>query len=505
MQTKKIEPSYRQQAVYDNWENTDKNLLIEAVAGSGKTTVLLEVLKKCKGETLFLAFNKSIQLEIQEHILYNGIKESKSMTLHALGFLGIRDKYKVATLNNSKYFDISNKVKDAHAAIFDKMNNGDKFKVGQMLVNMNKASRIFMTDDFDEIILYMISMDNIIHESPHLPRLWEYYMELRELSYEDDGNGIIIDFIDMIYLPVKFDLYLPVKPKFILIDEAQDLSTIQHTLIDKLLNQGDVKRWVAVGDRNQSIYGFSGSHSTSFDLFKERDNVIELPLDICYRCSESVLGEANKVYNVMKGFKTEKGVVSTISDPKLVKDGSMVICRNTAPLFEMYFKLVAVNKQVYMKGEDIEARILNFLKSMRFDTLTSLRTKVKKKINELRESKNPIDNFQAAKLEENLESIQIMIRGGLVGPKDKVELLISKLNIIFKETVGAIKLCTIHKSKGLESEVVYILDEHLIPSKWAKSQMQLIQEENLRYVARSRAKSELHYLNSIDEVHEPIL
>ena len=56
-------------------------------------------------------------------------------------------------------------------------------------------------------------------------------------------------------------------------------------------------------------------------------------------------------------------------------------------------------------------------------------------------------------------------------------------------------LCTIHKSKGLEADVVYILNENLIPSKFAKSAEQLKQENNLKYVARTRAKNELYFLN----------
>jgi superfamily I DNA/RNA helicase len=48
-----------------------------------------------------------------------------------------------------------------------------------------------------------------------------------------------------------------------MVDEAQDLNLAQHKLIDNLLGQGDIRKWVAVGDRRQSIYGFSGSHAGS--------------------------------------------------------------------------------------------------------------------------------------------------------------------------------------------------------------------------------------------------
>ena len=79
---------------------------------------------------------------------------------------------------------------------------------------------------------------------------------------------------------------------------------------------------------------------------------------------------------------------------------------------------------------------------------------------------------------------------------DKIEILLQSLKQLFAEPEDetVITLCTIHKSKGLEADVVYILNEFLIPSKFAKSSMQLEQETNLKYVARTRAKKELYYL-----------
>ena len=60
-------------------------------------------------------------------------------------------------------------------------------------------------------------------------------------------------------------------------------------------------------------------------------------------------------------------------------------------------------------------------------------------------------------------------------------------------------MCTIHKSKGLEHDTVYILNEFLIPSKYAMLEEQLIQENNLKYVARTRAKENLIFLNLKEE------
>jgi len=62
---------------------------------------------------------------------------------------------------------------------------------------------------------------------------------------------------------------------------------------------------------------------------------------------------------------------------------------------------------------------------------------------------------------------------------------------IFKDEEGGVCFSTIHKSKGLEAENVHIIEPSLMPSKYAIKDWQKVQEENLRYVAYTRAKKRL--------------
>jgi hypothetical protein len=48
----------------------------------------------------------------------------------------------------------------------------------------------------------------------------------------------------------------------------------------------------------------------------------------------------------------------------------------------------------------------------------------------------------------------------------------------------------------MEAHTVYILDGHLMPSKWAKQPWQQVQEQNLRYVAVTRALDSLYFIES---------
>ena len=65
-----FKPSKFQQKIYDFITNGSGNAVVSAVAGSGKTTTLLNALKliPTNKRVLFLAFNKSIAKELQERV-----------------------------------------------------------------------------------------------------------------------------------------------------------------------------------------------------------------------------------------------------------------------------------------------------------------------------------------------------------------------------------------------------------------------------------------------------
>ena len=490
-------PSSRQEIIYNTWTSTDNNILIEAVAGGAKTTTLMGILERSEYRTLFLAFNKSIQEEIQAKIEERGFQHAKAMTIHSLGLSAIRNTFgnKNVVINNSKKYSLIKYLQQVEDSTFKRMIWDDRVKVTMTLFELNDLSRLFLTNDLSELFEHMKIMDKYYFEHPSLSRLWETFLQIRET--EDNKEKKEIDFTDMIYFVVKYNLFIPVQPYYLLIDEAQDLNLAQHKFIDLLVSQGDIQKWVAVGDRRQSIYGFSGAFASSFDLFKEKENVVELPLDVCYRCPVRVIEEANDVYDVMTGFKTDEGIVEDLDDYIEIKDGSMVICRNSGPLIDLYFKLLSNNRKVYIKGDDILASITRFLNQYKGKTVAEMISKVNKEIKRLSTLPNKGDRerIDLYRLKENYSNI-MLLKTHFRLDTDFIDVLSETLKSLFVELndPDTIMLCTIHKSKGLEADIVYILDEFLIPSKFAKSKVQLEQERNLKYVARTRAKEELYYL-----------
>lgn len=495
-----MKPSIRQQAIFDCWEKEDCNVLIKAVAGSGKTTTLLKLLEMSGKKTLFLAFNKSIQMEIEEKLLKKGITNARAITMHSLGLMAIKRKVKY-NIVSSKSFKLALETEKKNRHLFNNFSFKEKQFMTAVLINMNEVSRMYLTDDFHEINMHMETMSRPISTDVDADRIWEAFVRLRDETYI--GSQIDIDFVDMIYIPVLKNLKIPVKPEHLMIDEAQDLNLAQHMLVDRLLDQGHIEKWIAVGDSNQSIYGFSGAFKESFEKFAEKENVKELPLDICYRCPQEILSEANEVYNVMQGFKSYPGIVEEKfqEDVADIPEGSLIICRNTAPLVSLFFFLLSHEKKVLIKGDDILGTIKKFLRPHNRKSLSqayydmvdeSLRLAQKAE-----QTQSNLDRFIASEYRDNMGIFELMrsfFSGRVMVQKvgDMIDYLES---LLLQDDSEAITLCTIHKSKGLENERVYILNEELIPSKFAITPEQRVQEINLKYVARTRASEELYYLS----------
>ena len=210
-----MEISSRQAVVYDTFSTTDSNLLIQAVAGSGKTTTLMGILALAQYRTLFLAFNKSIQEEISTRIETAGYQHAKAMTLHSLGLMALNYHFKKVIIDKSKNYKIVKAVQEYNKGLFASMTLEEKAKVNITLMEMNDVSRIYLTNDIAAITGYMTEMDKFFYLHKDIDVLWQELLYVRT-SMEDQK---IIDFVDMIYMVVDRKLDIPLQPYYLMIDK----------------------------------------------------------------------------------------------------------------------------------------------------------------------------------------------------------------------------------------------------------------------------------------------
>lgn len=480
-----------QLAIFDELDNSTQNILISAVAGSGKTTTLVEVMNRSKVRSGFFAFNKSIEEEISRRVVDNDNTEVS--TLHSLGLRSILShfKHKIEVKDNKVWsfaFNLNKSVWN-----FDQKKLISTIVVARQLVDIYRAT---MCKDKNDLIVAADTL-GIDFNIDQLNCAIDLMVEINRYN----RHPKTIDFADMIYIPATTDtMKIKSNCQLVLIDECQDLNLAQHTLLDKLVKQNK-SRFVACGDRNQSIYGFTGAHSKSFDLFLEKPNTIELPLSICYRCDSSIIAKANSIYNVMEGKSdVQEGVIEQKANFDDIEEDCLVICRNVKPLLEVYFHLITKGLKCSIKGKDIGkglVDLLNECNGLTFDEIVvSLQLKTQNKLTEYlnRGISNPSRYPPFISFQEKSMSLQIILEHTQTKTK-----ALEMLNTVFSDGhQGGITLSTIHKAKGLEANTVYFVDRKNIPSEYAVTEDALKQEKNLLYVAMTRAKHNLYYINTKD-------
>jgi len=307
-----------------------------------------------------------------------------------------------------------------------------------------------------------------------------------------------VDFDDMLYYLMQSDVELP-HYDYIFVDEAQDLSPIQIELLGRLNDDNNMV--VALGDTYQAIYGFRGADATAMKKLGTMLNMEHLPLSICYRCNQDIVKHAQGIVPHIEADGTrDMGGVNklTMSSDWVdsIQDGSFVLCRTNAPLLLVLFSLYKRGKKAKILGKDYGRnmyKLYNKLKKKN-DTISQLVDRVNKWENlELSRYKKKRDFFRRLKITDDAEALKLVI-----GSCSDVGGVVNKINSIFSDSKAGITLSTIHKAKGMEADYVHIIRPDILPHPKAAEGWQAEQEENMLYVAITRAKKELNYVHKVD-------
>lgn len=499
-------PSKFQQALFDWIEHGTGSAIVQAVAGSGKTTSMVQALKliDSRKSILFLAFNKSIAEELKTR----APSYVNCMTMNSLGHRAVMKQFGRLELDAKKTSQIlEGMIEDE--ILTDKEANFN-WSVIVKLVAIAKSSGL-IPQHLESTLTSLISdtpetWDNLIRyydvEFPNQDMTPEAAKQTRERIIELARIALtrsievtdVIDFNDQLYFPVIYGLPLP-QYDWIFVDESQDISAIQRTLLVKALKK--TGRLVAVGDPKQAIYAFRGADSDSLNNIAKTFNCINLPLSISYRCPKAVVREAQRIVPYIEPSETApEGIVSHLGfvNPSLFKIKDMVVCRSTAPLIRLAYMLISSKVPAKVMGRDIGEGLSALIKRMNARSLDELQRRLetwKNKEVEKLLKKDPEASLDP--IEDKFTCAMCFIECS--GATD-VDGLLRAINTMFGETsTGCVLLATIHKSKGLEAERVFILDSWRMPSPYAKLPHQKEQEDNLLYVAITRAQKELYYVD----------
>lgn len=461
------------------------NRIVRAVAGSGKTTTGVEMVKRMRGSHIYLAFNKAIATELAARAV-NG------RTFHSVCYSVVTKAKNVRTVDADKL----RRIVDA------KLSGDDAAMYGQFiqrLVGLARNAGIgCLVPDTEQAWVDLCDHHELEPDSEFADIGKGIEMAQQLLQWSNESN--MVDFDDLLYFAVKDGLVLP-KFDNVFVDEAQDTNAIQRALIRKMMKP--TSRFFAVGDEAQAIYGFRGADSDSMELIKQEFDCTEMPLTVTYRCPKAVVEHARQwVSHIEAAPNAEEGeVVDLVYDwnAHTFQANDMIVCRTTAPVITLAYKLLKARVPCRVMGREIGQGLKSLIKKMNARSLDQLETKLDTWAE--RESEKARAKKQDGKVEaiqDKADAIKCLIEG-LEENRRTITDLFAVIDKLFGDATNVVTLCTIHKSKGLEADRVFWLNSSMCPAPWARQPWQVQQEQNLCYVATTRAKKSLFLIEEKKE------
>ncbi|MEO6833418.1 MAG: UvrD-helicase domain-containing protein [Chitinophagaceae bacterium] len=483
--------------------NSTGNIKINAVAGSGKTTTVIEYAKARPtiSKILYLVFNKSVRLEAAKRFAAKALDNVKVETAHSLAYrhIVLQSTYKVRG-NGYKTNEIAdllnlqrNDEKHTEFIIANHINkfityfcNSDKQRVQDLnyldTVTDSKA-KIFVTAHYGYIVsqvrLFLNKMDKGEIEITH-----DFYLKKFQLS-----NPIL-----------HYD--------YILFDEGQDASP---AMLDVFFKQKAVK--VIVGDTHQQIYGWRFAVNSL-----EKADFKTYHLSTSFRFSQDIANLAMEVLKYKTHFNESQTIPITGKGTGKEIKSKAVLARTNLGLLLKAIEYVTEKKKVehiYFEGNfnsyayAEEGASLYDVLNLHNNKRHLIRDKLISAMKDLDELEDYIEKTEDVQLSMMVEIVREYgnripeiikaIKEKHVGNDEK-----EKAEMIFS---------TVHRCKGMEYDAVQLVNDFISIEKLEKlkeskkaeeiNSTKLNEEINLLYVAITRTKNSIHIPETLTPINFP--
>lgn len=459
------------------------SLVVRARAGTGKTTTIVEGVNRAPEESILVcAFNKGIADTLNQRIT-NSRAEAK--TLHGVGMRAIGRMWRglrVAKPTSARADFLTDKV----------VPNGTPYQMKKLVSLLHtKGREMCPTEPRPDALMKLALFFNLEPSEGWAPKytvddivVWAVmamlYAKANPPRYE-----VGIDFADMIYLPLAWDL-LTKDYQLVVVDEAQDMNAAQLEMVQRVCDG----RLAIIGDDRQSVYQFRGADAGALDRMKKELGALELPLTTTYRCGRAIVERARLlVPDFEAGPNNPEGVVEDVEDGDLmalVQPGDFVLSRLNAPLVSLTLRLLRKGVRARMAGRDIGTGILNILKRCKVETFTPIEQALISVDTWERKMTTRYASFGELQLVDQTRDQADMLRA-LMEDAETMKEVMANCDYLFTDDPDASQVVcsSVHKAKGLEANRVFILWDSLYRRGVTD------EERNIEYVATTRAISYL--------------
>lgn len=515
-----FKPTAQQEAILDAFMDA-KPMIVQAGAGTGKTTTLQMLAESTDDIGLYVAFNRTVAQEARGRFP----DTVDAVTAHALAKRMLEQDDHWRSVIRAKF---SPSASDSAKFIYDRVIYPVYPHEGDNVFKYNEALKI-VTGVKDRAFLYHTNWAQLVTgtvkkfcQSADPEITTEHFnasVVARSINKHNSGdvarklsaNPKIVDrtielarkYWDRIIdpedtkIPFGFDHILKVwqlsNPvldyDYVLFDEAQDANaTLSHVLLSQHTHGTQL---VVVGDQNQAIYGFTGSLDAMSKFEAAVPEAVVLPLTESWRFGSPIADAANQVL-VAKGVPERISGLGTKTVPLIenyreidfIQEGiDAVLCRSNTGCLEAALWVLERYPNIRF-GLSVKLREMKefYEAAVQFQQTGKTKYPVMKDFASFTE-------FSAAVNEEpelTLEFGLLMRTAYRAGGIEKALSLIARVESLTVNAEDAdIIITTVHQAKGAEWNNVLLYDD------WTGG-INSNEEKNLLYVATTRAKERLY-------------
>jgi DNA helicase II / ATP-dependent DNA helicase PcrA len=507
----KFNPTPEQSAIFEALCKGIDHIIVDALAGSGKTTSIIQMLirwcslpKNKDKKVLILAFNVHIIEHMRLQLKLNGLNNVECVSYNSLGFAACRKRKRKVEIVPDKL--ISHVFKSL--AIEKLPSSGILVHHLEQISRLAKCMATKPSDVTQEWVDSMTKNYGIELADISRSRVPKLVERILSMCLAEETR---LDFDDQLYMPTikgyKFDQY-----DLTIIDEAQDTNDCQALMA--LQTVGKTGRLVVVGDTNQAIYSFRGSNPNSMNQWithiqglKTHRKMKRLSLSVSFRSPRKGIEYAQAIVPAIKfANKAIEGSITSMKAEqvlKWVKPGDMIIGRTNIPVIQFALELIRRGKLAKVRGRDIATGLTRTLGKYPASNPSAF-------IAELREwAKNEKSrlNWKADKdrinsIDDRLQTFEVLCEGLI-----SMQQVYDRIDSLFGQMADGdtddkyITLSTIHRAKGLECDRLVILKPEEIPHPKAKTEIEVQQEYNLAYIAITRFKKECVFVGAVPKIY----
>ncbi len=473
--------------------NSQGNIRINAVAGSGKTTTLIEYAKarQGKGSILYIAFNKSVKIEAEKKFALAGIVNVQVETAHSLAYSYIvsGSAYRVKKEGGYKTQQI--------IGILELDGFGQKNTEYIIANHINRYLTYFCNSSKAKV--QELPYEDVLQD----PKAKQFAINFRNEILQQ--TRLFLDKMNKGEIEITHDFYLKkfqlVNPQlgydYILFDEGQDAS---EAMLDVFLHQKATK--VIVGDTHQQIYGWRYAINSL-----EKMEWPSYTLSNSFRFDNEIASLATRILKWKDHYQTnEKVIINGYGDHHEVKTKAVLARTNTALLVKAIELIIEKKevKKVYFEGR-IETYTYADEGAYIYDILNLyqgknhlVRDKLIGSLQSMEELEEYVEKTEDAQLSLMIEIVK---KYGSRLPGYIKILKENHLENNNKEEAEMI-FSTVHRCKGMEYDEITLTNDFITESKIIKTIQELgienvqsnklSEEINLLYVAITRTKNKLN-------------